>query len=153
MKINQISIGFFSAHCKHNNLSPKVIFTDGDPALIAAVQMVYPEARHLLCIFHLLENVKKKSKSKLRSDVANNFVTDFYTMRNSYSEEQFELKYQEMISKYEPCRSYLENRLYPSRTYWARYYFRKLFTAGIESTQRVESINGVIKNWWTEAHY
>ena len=50
-----------------------------------------------------------------------------------------------MLSKYGPCRSYLENRLYPSRTYWARYSITKVFTAGIESTQRVESINGVIK--------
>ena len=128
-----------------NNLPPKVIFTDSDPALIAAVQVTYPETRHLLCIYHLLENVKKKSKSKLRGDAAKDFIEDFYAMRNSYNQEQFDSKFQEMLSKYGPCRSYLENRLYPSRTYWARYSITKVFTAGIESTQRVESINGVIK--------
>ena len=48
-----------------NNLPPKVLFTDSDPAIIAAVQVVYPQTRHLLCIYHLLENVKKKAKSKL----------------------------------------------------------------------------------------
>ncbi|CAB5093278.1 unnamed protein product [Rhizophagus irregularis] len=66
-------------------------------------------------------------------------------MRNSYSEEQFNTKYQEMLDKYEPCRPYLEKRIYPSRESWARYCISKIFTAGIESTQRVESINGVIK--------
>ncbi|PKY31240.1 hypothetical protein RhiirB3_475132 [Rhizophagus irregularis] len=77
--------------------------------------------------------------------MASSFVEDFYTMRNSYSEEQFNTKYQEMLDKYEPCRPYLEKRIYPSRESWARYCISKIFTAGIESTQRVESINGVIK--------
>ena len=73
------------------------------------------------------------------------FVSDFYSMRNSYSEDQFNMKYQEMLTKYEACRLYLEKWLYPSRESWARYCITKIFTAGIESTQRVESINGVIK--------
>lgn len=50
-----------------------------------------------------------------------------------------------MLTKYEPCRSYLEKKLYPSRNSWARYSIAKVFTAGIESTQRVESLNGVLK--------
>ncbi|CAB4443963.1 unnamed protein product [Rhizophagus irregularis] len=66
-------------------------------------------------------------------------------MRNSHSEEQFDMKYQEMLSNYEPCRPYLEKRLYPSRESWARYCISKIFTVGVESTQRVESINGIIK--------
>ena len=48
-----------------NDLLPKVLFTDSDPAIIAAVQVVYPQTRYLLCIYHLLENIKKKAKSKL----------------------------------------------------------------------------------------
>ena len=91
-----------------DNHPPKVLFTDGDPAMIAAIQNVYPQTRHLLCIYHLLENVKKKAKSKLQGDMIKSFVSDFYTMRNSYSEDQFDAKYQEMLTKYEPCRSYLE---------------------------------------------
>ncbi|CAB5122928.1 unnamed protein product [Rhizophagus irregularis] len=102
-----------------NNLAPKVLFTDSDLAIIAAVQ--------------------------LRGDMASSFVKDFYTMRNSYSEEQFNMKYQEMLDKYEPCCPYLEKRIYPSRESWTRYCISKIFTVGIESTQRVESINGVIK--------
>ena len=74
-----------------------------------------------------------------------NFVSDFYIMRNSYSQEQFNEKYSEMLSKYEPYQSYLEKWLYPNRDSWARYSISKIFTAGVESTLRVESINGVIK--------
>jgi len=43
-----------------NNLAPMVLFTDSDPGMIAAIQVVYPETRHLLCIYHIIENVKKK---------------------------------------------------------------------------------------------
>ena len=91
-----------------NNLPPKVLFTDSDPAIIAAIQAVYPQTRHLLCIYHFLENVKKKAKSKLRGEAASSFVTDFYTMRNSYSKEKFNTKYREMLTRYKPCRPYLE---------------------------------------------
>ncbi|CAG8533113.1 2188_t:CDS:2 [Cetraspora pellucida] len=85
------------------------------------------------------------AKSKLHGDAVKNFVNDFYRMRNSFTQEQFELKYNHMLEKYEPCRSYLETKLYPCRESWAKYAILKLFTAGAESTQRVESINGVLK--------
>src|SRR3989442_1381323 len=65
-----------------NNVHPKVIFTDGDPAVIAAIYIVYFQARHLLCIYHIVENVKKKVKSKLCVDLVMKFVEDFYHMRN-----------------------------------------------------------------------
>ena len=77
--------------------------------------------------------------------MAQSFIKDFYCMRNSYSQEQFESRYNDMLTKYESCRSYLEDKLYPSRESWARYSIAKIFTAGVESTQRVESINGILK--------
>ena len=50
-----------------------------------------------------------------------------------------------MLTKYEPCRSYPERKLYPSHESWAKYAIAKVFTVGVESIQRVESINGVLK--------
>lgn len=128
-----------------DNLSPLILFTDSDPGMIAAIQVVYPGTRHLLCIYHIIENVKKKAKSKLHGEMIKSFIEDFYHMRNSYNEYQFEARYNDMLTKYEPCRSYLEKKLYPNRNSWARYSIAKVFTAGIESTQRVESLNGVLK--------
>src|SRR5436190_9651150 len=52
-----------------NNLSPVVLFTDGDLAMIAAIQ-----------IYHITENVKKKAKSKLRRELINKFIEDFHHM-------------------------------------------------------------------------
>ena len=82
--------------------------------MIAAVQVIYPTTCHLLCIYHIGENVKKKARSKLRGEMVKNFVKDFYHMRNSYNEYQFEARYNKMFKTYEPCRSYLEKKLYPN---------------------------------------
>ena len=112
--------------------------------MIAAVQVIYPTTRHLLCIYHIGENVKKKARSKLQGEMVKNFVKDFYHMRNSYNQYQFEARYNEMLTKYEPCRSYLK-RLYSSRESWARYSITKVFTAGVQLTQRIESLNGILK--------
>ncbi|CAG8748626.1 7319_t:CDS:2, partial [Racocetra fulgida] len=116
-----------------------------DYTMLAAVQLVYPKTRHLTCIYHIGENIKKKAKSKLHGDSIKSFIEDFYRMHNSHSLAQFELKYNEMLTKYKQYRDYLEKKLYPSRDLWARYSIRKIFTAGVESTQRVESLNGVLK--------
>ncbi|GBC52193.2 protein FAR1-RELATED SEQUENCE 5-like [Rhizophagus irregularis DAOM 181602=DAOM 197198] len=69
-----------------NNLIPLVLFTDEDLAMIAAIHIIYLQTRHLLCIYHISKNIKKKARSKLH-----------------------------------------------------------VFTAGVESTQQVESINDVFK--------
>src|SRR6266542_5098099 len=43
-----------------DNLPPIILFTDSDPRMIAAIQVIYSETSHLLCIYHIVENVKKK---------------------------------------------------------------------------------------------
>ncbi len=84
-----------------DNLPPIILFTDSDPEMVAAIQIVYPKTRHLLCIYHIVENVKKKAKSKLHGEMVKSFVEDFYHMRNSYNQRQFEVRYNEMLIKYE----------------------------------------------------
>ncbi len=113
--------------------------------MLAAIQVIYPQTHYLLCIYYIIENVKKKVRFILRDEMVKDFVKDFYYMRNSYSQYQFELRYNEMLTKYKPCRSYLERKLYPSHELWAKYTIAKVFTVGVESTQRIESINSVLK--------
>jgi len=47
MKLKQIIFG----SCNHVQIQPIVLYTDGDPAMIAAIQVVYPQTWHLLCIY------------------------------------------------------------------------------------------------------
>ena len=63
-----------------DNLSPIILFTDGDSGMIVAIQIMYSETHHLLCIYHIFKNVKKKVKSKLHDEMVKSFVEDFYHM-------------------------------------------------------------------------
>jgi len=49
------------------------------------------------------------------------------------------------VKKYPNVKNYLMRALYPSRQAWARAFTSKIFTAGIQTTSRVESLNSVIK--------
>ncbi len=101
--------------------------------MLAAVQVIYPQTCHLLCIYHITENVKKKARSILRDEMVKDFVKDFYHMCNSYSQYQFKLRYNEMLIKYELCQSYLERKLYPNHELWAKYAITKVFTVRVKS--------------------
>ena len=43
-------------------LPPKVLFTDGDAAMSAAIKKVLPETTHVLCTYHLSKNLLKHVK-------------------------------------------------------------------------------------------
>ncbi len=45
-----------------NNLSPVILYTDSDPAMLAAVQVIYPQTHHLLCILSHYRECKKKGQ-------------------------------------------------------------------------------------------
>ncbi|CAG8752016.1 4283_t:CDS:2, partial [Cetraspora pellucida] len=49
------------------SINPKVIFTDSDPSMISMIKEIYPNTNHLLCIFHIDMNIRKKLKSDAQS--------------------------------------------------------------------------------------
>ena len=127
-----------------NCLFPKVIFTDGDLAMAAAIKAKLPDTHHCICLFHVNQNFIKQLKGKLR----NEFTTChqlFMKTRNSICVEDFERRWQRLISNYPAAQSYLENKLYPIRFSWAYCYTQTRFTAGTTTTQRAESTNNTIK--------
>src|SRR5436190_24226535 len=65
---------------------PGVIFTDSDPSMIRSIKEIYPDTHHLLCIFHIDLNLRKKLKGKLGKHFEE-FRRKFYTCRNSLCEE------------------------------------------------------------------
>jgi hypothetical protein len=57
----------FFTEFKKNFSAPKVIFTDGDPAMACAVNTALPEpeTKHLLCIYHLQQNFDNSYRKSL----------------------------------------------------------------------------------------
>ncbi|PKY28569.1 hypothetical protein RhiirB3_444785 [Rhizophagus irregularis] len=59
-----------------NNLPSKVLFSDSDLAIIAAVQVVYPQTRHLLCT--LLKELVTAIERELDKESHYTRINDFY---------------------------------------------------------------------------
>ncbi|GBB94191.1 hypothetical protein RclHR1_23080002 [Rhizophagus clarus] len=81
----------FDAILTETGISPKVIFTDSDPSMIQSIKEIYPDTKHLLCIFHIDLNLQKKLKKKLGNKFEE-FCHKFYICRNSLCEDLFKLR-------------------------------------------------------------
>jgi len=121
-------------------ISPDVAFTDSDPALIRAIMDTFPNVQHLSCIFHIDLNLRKKLKGKLGSQFEE-FRQKFYTCRNSLCKDLFERRWSQLVEQYPATVKYLSETLYVNKESWAIPCKHKHFTAGAQSSQRVESIN------------
>ncbi|GES96856.1 protein FAR1-related sequence 5-like [Rhizophagus clarus] len=125
-------------------IEPKVIITDMDPAMDAACQTTYSNAYHVHCIWHMAQNLPKRLKNKLGTTDFKEFIHDFWKTRNSLCVEVFEQRFQTLLNKFPNGNDYLHDPIYLTRHSWARAFTSRVFTAGMQSTQRVESINSII---------
>ncbi|XP_021839271.2 protein FAR1-RELATED SEQUENCE 5-like [Spinacia oleracea] len=73
------------------NCQPQVIVTDRELALINAINIVFPETTHLLCVWHIQKNIVVKCKGYFKEtedwDV---FMSMWNAMVYAETEEQFE---------------------------------------------------------------
>ncbi|CAG8625274.1 2400_t:CDS:2, partial [Racocetra persica] len=124
-------------------LCPPVIITDADPAMDAAIVQTYPKMRYLHCIWHIGQNLPKNLKNKLYGNYED-FAKKFFQCHNKLSIESFEYEYVKLIEDYPAAASYLKH-LYKSKKSWTRCYTSSCFTARMQSTSRIKSVNGIIK--------
>ncbi|CAG8651513.1 16024_t:CDS:2 [Gigaspora rosea] len=127
-----------------NNLQPATIFTDADPAMQVALSNKYPNTTVRHCAFHIQQNLVKKLKRKLNNKW-DKFISDFYTLRNSLIVSEFDRYWIGLMDDYPEVQAYCEWVLYPTKESWAHAFTKRSFSANTHSTQRVESINRVIK--------
>ncbi|CAB5358378.1 unnamed protein product [Rhizophagus irregularis] len=123
---------------KHTNIEPKTIITDSETAMIGALQEELPNTFHVICIYHLSQNLSKQLKSILGKDYIK-FLNDFYTACNSISEDIFEYQWKRLQAKYLQAENYLTNTLYIRQKYPGHIV---IFTSDMQSTQRI--FNGQI---------
>ena len=80
--------------------------TDSDPAVDAACIRVYKGCYAMHCIYHINQNLYKNLSGSLGENYSQ-FLNEFYTARNSLSQERFEYLFLNLIEKYENISSYL----------------------------------------------
>jgi hypothetical protein len=67
-------------------------------------------------------------------------------MRNTVSQTEFDYLWDSLLEQYPASESYLNRALGSQKHKWAFSYISRIFTGGIQSTQRVEGQNVIIKS-------
>ncbi|KAI5353688.1 hypothetical protein L3X38_006582 [Prunus dulcis] len=120
--------------------APSAILTDQDQAMKAAIAEVFPNARHRFCLWHILRKIPQKLGEVLRKH--GNFMGVFNNcIYNSWTVEDFEQKWQNMVEVFELDNNEWIKSLFEDRKFWVPTYMRDAFFAGMSTTQRSESIN------------
>ncbi|CAD6945596.1 unnamed protein product [Tilletia controversa] len=123
---------------------PSVIISDQDAAFISAVREVLPTSHHVLCLYHLWQNIVKQLKGKLRGQWVS-FPQSFWRVYKAPSPNAFEARWRDLLESYPRARTYLETYQYKNRRSWAAAWVRTRFTADTRTTGRVDSENGLSK--------
>ncbi|KAI5345018.1 hypothetical protein L3X38_012895 [Prunus dulcis] len=120
--------------------APSAILTDQDQTKKAAIAEVFPNARHRFCLWHILRKIPQKLGEVLRKH--GNFMGVFNNcIYNSWTVEDFEQKWQDMVEVFELDNDEWIKSLFEDRKFWVPTYMRDGFFAGMSTTQRSESIN------------
>ncbi|XVF68385.1 hypothetical protein PTKIN_Ptkin10aG0201400 [Pterospermum kingtungense] len=120
--------------------APKVILTDHDMALKEAVGEVFPDSLHCFCLWHIVSKIPEKLTYMTGQN--ENFMTKFDDcIFKSYTDEQFEKKWWELVDKFNLRNDIWFQSLYADRQQWAPTYMRGIFLAGISTVQRSDSVS------------
>ncbi|XP_027937235.1 protein FAR-RED IMPAIRED RESPONSE 1-like isoform X3 [Vigna unguiculata] len=118
--------------------APKVIITDQDKALKAAIEEVFPNVRHCFSLCHILERIPENLSFVIKQH--NNFLQKFNKcIFKSWTDEQFDMRWWKMVSICELQDDIWFQSLYEDRKKWVPTYMGDTFLAGMSTPQRSES--------------
>lgn len=135
-----------------NMHGPLVIYTDQDPAISKAIASKLPGAKHRLCSWHLVKNLKENLKNLLQKEQLNAIVDVFWRLvKEDFTEAEVERLLSLMRDHCQRNESALDviGRLDAIKEKWIKFYSNELFTMDISSTSRAESVNSLTKAFST----
>ena len=119
--------------------APPAIITDQDRAMKNAIEIVFPNARHRWCLWHIMKKIPEKLSGYKQYDqikyILGNIVYDSLTV------DDFERSWYKMIEKFELHTNGWLNGLYNERHRWVPCFMKVCFWARMFTTQRSESMN------------
>ena len=106
--------------------TPIAILTDQDRAMKAAIEVVFPKAKHRFCLWHILKKIPEKIGHVIRENP--NFMGIFNNcVYNSWTEEDSEKGWLNMIERFQLEDNEWLASLYEDRKYWVPTYMRAIF--------------------------
>jgi hypothetical protein len=129
-----------------NGRAPTAIITDQDKAMKSAIAKVFPRARHRFCLWHIM----KKFPEKLGSHAQYNCGLKSAIQSAIYDSQtfvEFDNCWQGILERYNVQDNTWLCWLYSERTHWVPAYLKDGFWAGMQTTQRNESMNAFFDNY------
>lgn len=131
---------------------PNVIVTDGDLSICKVMKEKYPTIPHLLCQWHFKRNLyrhfaylKKDNKAEydkifklVDTEKTEDFDTEALILENFFDNQT--------CSHKQKSQKYFKDIL-EFKTKWATSYCPVVFTAGVHTTSRAESVNRMVKRY------
>ncbi|XP_048140912.1 putative protein FAR1-RELATED SEQUENCE 10 isoform X2 [Rhodamnia argentea] len=124
--------------------SPQTILTDLDPGLRDAVRGELPNTRHVTCIWNILPKVSSWFSVPLGSQYAD-FRSEFDALHCVENTEDFELQWNETVSRFGLGSDKHIALLYSIRTSWALCYTRGHFLARMTTVAFFRSVDSFLK--------
>ncbi|XP_048527739.1 protein FAR1-RELATED SEQUENCE 5-like [Triticum urartu] len=125
---------------------PKTILTDQCAAIISAINKVFTNSIHRLCVWHMYQNAAKHLSHVFQG--SKTFKKDFGKCVYDFEEvDEFLAGWNVMLVKYNLEDNEWLHRLFQNKEKWALVYGRQTFCADMKSTQRSESMNALLKRY------
>ncbi|XP_024964697.1 protein FAR1-RELATED SEQUENCE 5-like, partial [Cynara cardunculus var. scolymus] len=127
---------------------PTLILTDQDASIKKAIPVVFPDARHQLCMWHIM----KKLPAKVGSDIILNTNFRKQLLKLVWSvhlePDEFEVKWASLLNEFDlHTHPWLED-VFQMRTNWIPSYFREIpLCCLMKTTSRSESTNSFFRKF------
>ncbi|XP_028074240.1 protein FAR-RED IMPAIRED RESPONSE 1-like [Camellia sinensis] len=122
-----------------SDVPPKAIIIDQCRTMQNAIEVLFPEARHRWCLWHIMKKIPEKLRGYAQYEsiklALQNAVYDCFT------KHEFDEEWQAMIGKFNLDDNDWLGVLYSERHGWIPVYVKDVFWAGMPTTQRSESMN------------
>lgn len=120
--------------------APRVMLTDQNNALKAAVAAVFPNTRHCFCLWHILEKLPRHLEylSLWHDNLMLKFDKCIY---RSWTEEQFEKRWWKMVDRFHLRELQWLQSLYDDRKQWVPVFMRDISFAGLSTALRSDSLS------------
>ncbi|XP_024990545.1 protein FAR1-RELATED SEQUENCE 5-like [Cynara cardunculus var. scolymus] len=140
------------AFLKCHEKQPVSVITDQCSAMKQAIPLVFTEAKHRLCMWHIMKKVPSKVSVALNQDPVFNKVINKLVWNIHVGPSEFETKWQEMIEQYNLGGDPWFVEMYDIGASWIPTFYKDTPMSGLmKTTSRSESSNSYIniyKSYW-----
>ncbi|XP_074318364.1 protein FAR1-RELATED SEQUENCE 5-like [Silene latifolia] len=125
--------------------APNVLLTDQCKAMERVIKKVFPETKHRLCLWHILQNADTNLKDHPQfPEIDRDLCT---LVHESITEEELQDMWDDFMEKYNLRRNKWLRGAWDMRQRWMPVFWKDNFCAGMSYTQRSEQTNKFIKTY------